>query len=378
MSVQMRDPILVTENRLWGWGGNGQGEIGDGTRILRVSPVQTIAGGTNWSVLPSNGYGTLGGIKTDGTLWLWGNNADGQIGDNTTIKKSSPVQTIAGGNNWRQLAVSNWAGAAIKTDDTLWTWGFNSYGQIGDNTTINKSSPVQTVAGGSNWSQVSLGRYNTAAIKTDGTLWVWGNNYRGAVGDNTVIQRNSPVQTVSGGSNWAQVSCGNNYTAAIKSDGTLWTWGSNLNGELGNNTSGSSTYKSSPVQTITGGSNWRQLSAQYTHMAAIKTDGTLWAWGDNYYGQMGNNVMLNKYSSPVQTIAGGSNWRQVSVSSSTTGAVKTDNTLWTWGYGDAGQMGNGSTSSVSSPVQTVAAGTNWSNVCVGTSVLGIRTSSYYA
>ena len=160
----------------------------------------------------------------------------------------------------------------------LWLWGENSYGALGDNTSAPKSSPVQTIAGGTNWKQVAFGRYYAAAIKTDGTLWAWGRNDYGQLGNNTITHRSSPVQTISGGNNWKQVVGGRYQTAAIKTDGTLWTWGFNGDGQLGNNTSGSGTNKSSPIQTIAAGTNWKQVSCGYGHTAAIKTDGTLWIW----------------------------------------------------------------------------------------------------
>ena len=152
----------------------------------------------------------------DGTLWTWGYNPYGSLGDNTTTNKSSPVQTIAGGTNWKQVSASGSHTAAIKTDGTLWTWGQNNFGQLGDNTTTSKYSPVQTIAGGTNWKQVSCGTMHTAAIKTDGTLWIWGSNSYGQLGDNTTTYKSSPVQTISAGTDWKQVSCGYNHTAAIK------------------------------------------------------------------------------------------------------------------------------------------------------------------
>ena len=203
---------------LWLWGANGvTGQLGDNTTITKSSPVQTVAGGTNWKQV-STGHIACGAIKTDGTLWMWGFNSNGELGDNTRTNRSSPIQTIASGNNWKQVSSgSNPMIAAIKTDGTLWTWGRNDYGELGDNTITNKSSPVQTVAGGTNWKQLSLGDYTTAAIKTDGTLWTWGFNYTGALGDNTTTNKSSPVQTVAGGTNWKQVSSGQT-TAAIRDD----------------------------------------------------------------------------------------------------------------------------------------------------------------
>ena len=151
----------------------------------------------------------------------------------------------------------------------LWSCGRNNNGQLGDSTITGRSSPVQTIAGGTNWKQVATGYYHTAAIKTDGTLWSWGRNQFGQLGDSTITGRSSPVQTITGGTNWKQVACTRSNTAAIKTDGTLWTWGFNIFGQLGDITN---TDKSSPVQTITGGTNWKQVSCGYSNTIAIKDD----------------------------------------------------------------------------------------------------------
>lgn len=151
------------------------------------------------------------------------------------------------------IALGRQYSAAIKTDGTLWTWGENSYGQLGDNSTTNRSSPVQTVAGGT-WIDVNCGRGHTIAIKTDGTLWAWGLNTNGQLGDNSITHRSSPVQIISSGNNWKYVSAGGYHSSAIKTDGTLWTWGRNNKGQLGTN---DITHRSSPVQTIAGGSTWK-------------------------------------------------------------------------------------------------------------------------
>ena len=199
-------------------------------------------------------------------LFLWGYNAQGQLGDNSIVYKSSPVQTIAGGTNWKQVSCGVTHTAAIKTDGTLWLCGYNSYGQLGDNSIVNKSSPVQTIAGGTNWKSVACGGNHTAAIKTDGTLWLWGSNSYGQLGDNSIVNKSSPVQTIAGGTNWKSVAAGSVHTAAIKTDGTLWTCGYNGSGQLGDN---SIVKKSSPVQTIAGGTNWKQVSCGDYHTTAI-------------------------------------------------------------------------------------------------------------
>jgi alpha-tubulin suppressor-like RCC1 family protein len=349
-------------NQLWLWGNGSNGALGNNSTINRSSPVQTVSGGTNWKeVNGGHADSILGGIKTDGTLWMWGIGSNGALGNNSTINRSSPVQTVSAGTNWKQMSLGFCHGAAIKTDGTLWLWGINLSGRLGDHTTAAKSSPVQTISGGTNWKQVSLGSGHSAAIKTDGTLWLWGQAGSGQLGDNTGIVRSSPVQTVSGGTNWKQVAGGNCHTAAIKTDGTLWLWGDATVGQLGNN---SLTNISSPVQTVSGGTNWKQVYAHRCNTAAIKTDGTLWTWGLNNSGQLGDNTTVSR-SSPVQTVSGGTNWKQVSVGQVHLGAIKTDGSLWLWGNGGQGILGTNDTVSRSSPVQTVSGGTNWKQVSLG-------------
>ena len=205
-----------------------------------------------------------------GNLFTWGNGFGGQLGINNQDIKGTPVTTFAGGANWKQVGGSGQLGGsvAIKTDGTLWTWGSN----CGDNTATNRSTPVTTFAGGTNWKQVSPGGLHMAAIKTDGTLWTWGYNIQGQLGDNTTTDRSTPVTTFVGGTNWKQVSAGFYHTVAIKTDGTLWTWGRNDIGQLGTN---NTTNRSTPVTTFAGGTNWKQVAGGMRSAAAIKTSDDL-------------------------------------------------------------------------------------------------------
>lgn len=348
---------------LWLWGRNNTGQLGDNSIIDKSSPIQTTSAGTNWKSVSSKGLFATG-IKTDGTLWTWGYNGSGALGDNTVFNKSSPVQTISGGTNWKSISSTSDAAAAIKTDGTLWMWGYNGRGLLGDSTVTNKSSPVQTAAAGNNWKQVSVSGTRTAAVKTDGTLWVWGWAEAGVLGTNSrTVSHSSPTQTSTGGTNWKQASVGSNMMAAVKTDGTLFTWGSGSFGELGTDTN---VARSTPTQTASAGTNWKQVSSGRFSMAAIKTDGTLWTWGRNNYGQLAKNDTLNR-SSPTQTVSGGTNWFKVDAEE-TMLAIKTDGSLWAWGYNYFGSVGNGvagSTRNVSSPVQTITGGTGWRDISSG-------------
>jgi alpha-tubulin suppressor-like RCC1 family protein len=347
---------------LWTWGGGSYGRLGNADITNRSTPVTTFAGGTNWKQVGCGG-GHIAAIKTDGTLWTWGFAAFGQLGNAVLGLRSTPVTTFAGGTNWKQVSCGGYHTAAIKTDGTLWTWGSSSNGRLGNATiTPDISTPVTTFAGGTNWKQVSCGNNHTAAIKTDGTLWTWGEGSGGRLGNAAITDRSTPVTTFSGGTNWKQASCGSNYMTAIKTDGTLWTWGANGVGQLGN---ASVTDTSTPVTTFAGGTNWKQVSCRGGITSAIKTDGTLWTWGSSSNGRLGNATITPDISTPVTTFAGGTNWKQVSGGGSHIAAIKTDGTLWTWGEGTGGRLGNASTADISTPVTTFAGGTNWKQVDSG-------------
>jgi hypothetical protein len=359
---------------LYNWGRNDLGTLGiNNTTSPICTPVTTSAGGANWKQVSGCSAGAnlhTAAIKTDGTLWIWGYNELGALGINATgvaNGRTTPVTTFAGGTNWKQVACGNYQTAAIKTDGTLWTWGRGFFGVLGDNTTTDKLTPVTTFAGGTNWKQVSCNSNFTAAIKTDGTLWTWGNNASAQLGTNDTNNRTTPVTTFAGGTNWKQIVCVTFGIAAIKTDGTLWSWGDNTYGQLGINAAGTTLGRSTPVTTFVGGTNWKQVSGGH-HTAAIKTDGTLWTWGRNGYAQLGTND-TGMRCTPVTTFAGGTNWKQVACGYSHIAAIKTDGTLWTWGrnfYGRLGVNDAGSTLNRSTPVTTFAGGTNWKQVSCGT------------
>jgi alpha-tubulin suppressor-like RCC1 family protein len=349
---------------LYVWGINTYGQIGDNTVTSRSSPVETVAGVNTWNVASASYFSTAA-VKSDGTLWLWGSASNGSLGTNDTTHRSSPIQTVTSGSTWMQVSGGKEHFAAVKTDGTLWCWGLSTKGQLGDNANSTRSSPVQTVTFATNWKSCACGYTHTAGIKTDGTLWLWGLNNNGQLGTNTTTTFasgiSSPVQTVTFATNWAQVSCGYTHTAGIKTDGTLWCWGDNGNGQLGDNTI---VKKSSPVQTVAGGTNWRFVACGNYFSAATKTDGTLWCWGKNNNSQLGDNTSTHR-SSPLQTIAFGTNWNYVYAKADQCGATKTDGTLWNWGYNNNGQIGDNTVTSRGSPVQTALFGKTWKSLAFG-------------
>ena len=355
---QVRDKYLqelwVNESQLFYWGENGRGEFGQNNRTNYSSPVQVP--GTTWGNTPSNTtFYTSGGtanIKTDGTLWMWGENSKGQLGQNSVVNYSSPVQ-IGSGTDWSEVLTGNKCTYATKTDGTAWAWGDDNSGKLGLNQAeVSRSSPVQIP--GTNWSTISPMRYSAMGIKTDGTLWGWGYQGYGGLGVNDTIRYSSPVQVP--GTTWSAV-VGDEYTIARKTNGTLWAWGPNGAGHLGLN---SLTTYSSPVQVP--GTTWSdQIGATGSVGGALKTDGTLWTWGYNGDGRLGHNQgtggMPGAYSSPVQ-VGTDTTWSLLSIANSRMAAIKTDATLWMWGNNTNGRLGQNNLTEYSSPTQIPGAWTS--------------------
>ncbi len=344
--------------KLWMWGRNTNGQLGDNTTINKSSPVQ-IGAQTEWNLIDGGGQGFTASIKTDGTLWSWGNNSYGPLGLGNTTSYSSPKQ-IGSLTTWSNVSAGQRHALAVKTDGTMWTWGSNSYGQLGLSNTTYYSSPKQ-IGSLTTWSSMTLGWSHIAAIKTDGTLWTWGKNGSGQLGLSNSTSYSSPKQ-IGTLADWVRVSSNYNHTVAIKTNYTLWAWGLNTSGQLGDNTTAN---KLSPVQigTLT---DWANVSAGFQYTIAIKTNGTLWAWGRNGYGQLGDNTIINR-SSPVQ-VGALTTWTS-SDSTLASGlyhnvAIKTDGTLWAWGRNYLGRIGDGTTINRSSPVQ-LGAITNWLKVSAG-------------
>ena len=293
-------------NLVYAWGDNDTGNLGDNSTTLRSSPVSVVGGFTDWCQASAGNFHSIA-VRTNGTLWAWGNGSWGRMGDSSTDNKLSPVSVVGGFTDWCQVSAGNYHSAAVRTNGTLWAWGFNGFGGLGDNTTVNKSSPVSVVGGFTDWCQASAGNYHSAAVRTNGTLWAWGNNGRGQLGDNTIVHKSSPVSVVGGFTDWCQASVGRYHSVAVRTNGTIWAWGNNACGELGDNTI---VNKSSPISVVGGFTDWCQVSAGRCHSAAIRTNGTIWAWGRNY-GVLGDNTIVHR-SSPVSVVGGFADWRHVS------------------------------------------------------------------
>jgi len=237
--------IIDTGETLWGMGYNSSGQLGDGTTMYWDRPVRVMENVASVSA-SKTGLGLTLAIRTDGSLWAWGANATGGLGIGIAYSTSNPnpVQVM---ENVAAVSTSNETVMAITTDGVLWGWGWNIYGQLGDGRAgiahFNNPTPVEIMDG---VIAVSSGGLHTVAIRFDGSLWAWGSNARGQLGDGTTINRHSPVKVLD---NVVEVSAGSEHTIAIRADGSLWAWGSNTEGQLGN---GSMVSSNEPIRIIDG------------------------------------------------------------------------------------------------------------------------------
>ena len=348
--------------QLWTWGSGNSGILGQNNQTDYSSPVQ-IPGAT-WTTPIVGGCGgnsarIQAAIKTDGTLWSWGYGEKGGVGVNDKVYRSSPVQVP--GTTWAGGAIGNGCQYHVKTDGTLWSWGDGIGGRLLLNSPgIKYSSPVQ-VGTDTTWTgavgKIAAGSNGTVSlIKTDGTLWVGGKNDEGGeVGDGSTTSRSSPVQIPG---TWTRVARGSNHGMALNSDGELYVWGYNYSGNLGLN---NRTNYSGPQQ-VGSDTTWTDISCTASTSFATKTDGTLWAWGGGQYGQLGLNQPHSSYiSSPTQIP--GTTWSKLARGGLTNmGAIKTDGTLWAWGQDELGNLNNNDGDiDRSSPVQ-MGSDTTWHQV----------------
>lgn len=343
-------------NTLYMTGTNGVGQLGQNNLIYRSSPVQ-VGSESLWQNVSASNSATFA-IKSDGTLWAWGGNTYGLLGRNNQIAMSSPVQ-VGALTSWQLVSGGYYSCAAIRTDGTLWTWGYNNAGQLGHGDAVNKSSPVQVGSG--SWSYVSVGIFAMMGVTTAGQLYSWGNG-QGAggasiLGLGDIQPRSSPTQ-VGAGTTWLKAIIGQYSSMATKTDGTIWGWGYNVAGQIGDNTT---INRSSPVQ-VGALTSWTLAKTNgYAHSIGRRNNGTLWLWGRGTYGELGQNSAIS-YSSPVQ-LGSGTDWSSefIPLYASANVAIKTDGTLWVWGQNPSGRFGTNNTTNYSSPVQ-VGSDTNWRKV----------------
>jgi alpha-tubulin suppressor-like RCC1 family protein len=355
---------------LWSWGLNNQGSLGQNDTVDRSSPTQLP--GTQWShvsIGERSGDG-VAVIDDNGNMFVWGNGNEGCLGlNNGSVDYSSPVQLP--GTQWKRVYICYGYGASIatKSDGTLWAWGNNDLGELGLNDAVTRSSPHQIPGTQWDYDSLSANYGHWFCKKTDNSLWAAGYNTYGNLGQNNIIWRSSPIQIP--GTQWARVEALYGPILATKTDGTLWGWGDSRSGVVRNDL----VQRSSPTQIP--GTQWsiedNSIGGGRHYAMCIKTDGTLWSWGYNGNGQLGQNNVVH-YSSPIQIP--GTQWSETNVVAASNQSyvgglcTKTDETLWAWGSNSFGRLGLNDLVNRSSPIQIP--GTGWTKPVSGISQAAIK------
>ena len=328
------------DGTLWAWGRNDDGQLGIGSNTNSPVPQQ-VGTATNWASV-AGGYFHSAAVRQDGTLWTWGRNDYGALGDGTTTNSTVPVQ-VGTATNWVSVSAGLYYTMAVRADGTLWGFGYNGFGQLGQGTATNSLVPVQ-VGTASNWVSVSGTNSHTLAVRADGTLWAWGRNFYGQLGNGTDFTTGYdysfstvPMQ-VGTATTWVSASASEGaHSLAVRSDGTLWSWGYNNFGQLGD---GTTTNRNLPQQVGTA-TTWASVSGGYYHTLALQGDGTRWGFGYNGSGVLGRGA--NVYASsnvPVQTDV--ATWVSVSAGQSHSVGEQSCRAVWAWGDNSFGQVGDNS------------------------------------
>lgn len=311
--------VIKADGSLWMWGRNQYGQLGDGTYLSSATPIKVM----DDVISVSLGTSHSAAIKSDGSLWMWGLNF-----------KSKPEKVM---DDVIYVELGGFHSAAIKSDSSLWMWGNNRYGQLGCGyTSTGEYEPIKVME---DVTAVNLGKNHSSALKSDGSFWIWGNNEYGQLGTGYLTDKWVPIQR---SYNITAMSLGGEYSGYIMRDGTLATWGHNNMGQLGDGSGGYfDSWQLLPTKMM---SDAQALSFGDDHSAAIKTDGTLWMWGDDWEGQLGTGTEeWNHFEpAPVQIM---SDVAGVSLGGEHSAAVKTDGSLWIWGDNQYGQLGNGESGS---------------------------------
>jgi len=336
---------LTSNGNLWSWGRNDYGQLGSGDYVDRIFPspiasdwdynvfANIAAVATNKAAGVESAY-TIA-CKTDGTIWGWGANGVGQLGLGETWTPEAPVQ-IGSDSDWSILTAGWVHSLGLKTTGTLWAWGDNTSGQLGLQGAVPRNTPTQ-VTTSTDWAMIAAGYLHTLGLKSTGTLWAWGWNFFGQLGRGDTLDRNTPSQ-VETQTDWYAVAAGSGYTLGLKTTGTLWAWGYNDYGQLG---LGDTINRTTPTQ-VTTSTDWSMITVGWTHTIGLKTNGTLWAWGRNNYAQLGDGTTDIYRTTPIQ-VTTETDWSTLAAGDSYGLGLKTNGTLWVWGYNGYGQLGLGDT-----------------------------------
>jgi len=330
--------------RAWGWGVNSQGEIGNNSAASQRTPVSVLGVVKTFCKIES-GYSHTISIDKNGRLWTWGRNSFGQLGDTTTTSKSTPVSVLGSVKTFCVISAGVEHCLAIEKNGRVWAWGQGADGRLGDNTTVSKRTPVFIGGSSKTFCKITGSNVNSFAIDKNGKAWGWGSNSQGQLGDNTFNNRNTPVSVAGANKTFCDVRLGNSHCLAIDNYGRVWGWGLSSAGELGPNVPLAVT----PVSVCGTPKTFSGITAGYNHVIAITNNGTLWSWGLGNNGRLGNNS-TNRAHTPISVCGLTKTFCHVSAGSSHSMGIDKFGRLWGWGDNTNGRIGDNSISERTTPV----------------------------
>ena len=349
---------IGSDGSLWAWGNNEFGQIGDG-RSGEASNSRPVRIGTysDWVDVSAGDRHVLA-IRADGSLWAWGNNENGRTGLGTDAGNTSAPARVGTATGWEAVSAGVGHSLAIRNGE-LWAWGNNANGRTGLGSDTGNTNAPARVGTDTDWVYVSAGVEHSMGIREDAdgyrTLWVWGNGANGRLGSGNANSQSSPVQA-GAATDWAAVSAGNNHSMGVRTNGTLWATGSTNDGQLGGGWGGGqATANFLQVGSLT---VWASVAAGNRHTIATRTDGTLWATGSTDNGQLGGGWGVGQVSASFMQVGGAggaTNWEVVRGSPTRThnAVPRTDGTLWAWGTNVDGRLGDGTTGERPTAVQII-------------------------
>ena len=341
------DSIAIGKNgRVWGWGSNSSGAIGDNSTTSRLTPV-SVAGVVKMFCAISSGNSYSLAIDKNGQAWGWGLNGYGRIGDNSLTSRLTPVRVLGAIKTFCAISAGDRHSLAIDKNGRAWAWGDNRFGKLGDNSLFSQRTPVSVAGQQKTFCAISTGNTYSFAIDKNGQAWGWGQNSTGQLGDGTASSRLTPVSVAGAKKTFCKISSGNGHAVAIDKYGRGWGWGYNGRGQIGDN---SITCRLTPVSIAGAIKTFCVINAGSAHSLAIDKNGKAWGWGSNTSGQLGDNSLTSRLT-PVSVCGALKTFCQISAGANHSLAIDKNGRAWGWGSNSAGQLGDNSITSRLTPVR---------------------------
>jgi len=339
--------LAIQKNgRAWGWGTNAIGQLGDNSTISKRTPVSVAGAAKTFCKIAAGKYYNSLAIDKNGRAWGWGNNYYGGIGDNTSVCRCTPVSVLGAVKTFCQIAAGASHSLAIDKNGKGWGWGYNSSGQLGNNSYGLQRTPV-SFFGSYTFCKIAAGEYFSLGISKQGRAFSWGDNVFGQLGNNNNIGQANPQSVLGAVKTFCQIAGGYLHSLAIDKNGRAWGWGYNNSGQLGNN---STVSKLTPVSVLGAVKTFCQIAGGYLHTVAIDKNGRAWAWGRNTEGQLGDNSTISKQT-PVSIAGAVKTFCQISAGGYYSLAIDKNGRAWGWGYNSYGGLGDNSIVSKLTPVR---------------------------